>query len=298
MNLDESAEAVSATRRWCMTQEGLEQLGRILRSVEGDFADAPSWQAVGYGGGITGPLYWVAAEMQALIEHAARDLPDEPLLPEELPALRGCCLLSRRPNLTQSVPELAAFDGMVGWTWWSSQAEAPLRIVATDLEGRPIQCPHLTTCTLWAPPTGFPIVPMACDQLDFGERPIENLAPERRAPDDLLRRTMLRTFWKIAQQRIATTKPEAPSRPARRRMEKLGQPVESVTVVRLRRVVGDHASPGGTVDWSHRWIVSGFWRRQFLPSVRSHRWQWIAPYVKGPAEKPLVLKERRHALVR
>jgi hypothetical protein len=70
-------------------------------------------------------------------------------------------------------------------------------------------------------------------------------------------------------------------------------------VVTLRAFAEQHGEPGeGSVDWTHRWIVSGFWRNQYLSKVKGHRVQWIDPYVKGPADKPLVLKDRRYALVR
>ena len=54
----------------------------------------------------------------------------------------------------------------------------------------------------------------------------------------------------------------------------------------------------GSVSWSHRWLVNGHWRNQWLPSRAAHRLQWIAGYVKGPASKPLVVKDRVTAWVR
>jgi hypothetical protein len=45
------------------------------------------------------------------------------------------------------------------------------------------------------------------------------------------------------------------------------------------------------VDWSHRWVVSGHWRHQYLPSCGTHRQQWIASHVKGPDDKPLVVRD-------
>lgn len=56
---------------------------------------------------------------------------------------------------------------------------------------------------------------------------------------------------------------------------------------------GAKAEPGETTrEWTHRWIVRGFWREQ--PYGKDHalrRRQWIPPYVKGPADKPLITKE-------
>jgi hypothetical protein len=35
---------------------------------------------------------------------------------------------------------------------------------------------------------------------------------------------------------------------------------------------------------------AGHWRNQWLPSVATHRQQWIPEHIKGPGDKPLVLK--------
>ena len=80
-----------------------------------------------------------------------------------------------------------------------------------------------------------------------------------------------------------------------KRNGRLAMPSDLV-VVRLRRLstaVEDTDTPHGDgPDYSHQWLVGGHWRNQWLPSRAAHRLQWISPYVKGPADKPLVVKER------
>ena len=50
-------------------------------------------------------------------------------------------------------------------------------------------------------------------------------------------------------------------------------------------------SRGGSVDWSHRWMVKGYWRMQPCGPERSLRKpKWIDPHVKGPSDKPLVIR--------
>jgi hypothetical protein len=83
---------------------------------------------------------------------------------------------------------------------------------------------------------------------------------------------------------------EAPlERPARRRAEKVLDQVPSLKVIALRAFEssGKEHSDRGAVDWSHRWIVSGHWRKQYHPSTREHVPTWIHPYIKGPDDKPL-----------
>jgi hypothetical protein len=44
--------------------------------------------------------------------------------------------------------------------------------------------------------------------------------------------------------------------------------------------------------------VSRHWRRQWYASEQVHRAKLIEPYVKGPSNKPLVVRETVKALVR
>lgn len=87
-----------------------------------------------------------------------------------------------------------------------------------------------------------------------------------------------------------------PSQKERKKAQRKGKPIPTVKVVDLARPRSGSTPQGGTVDWSHRWIVNGFWRNQWFPKAGVHRPVWIAPYVKGPGDKPLVLKHTVHAL--
>ena len=47
------------------------------------------------------------------------------------------------------------------------------------------------------------------------------------------------------------------------------------------------------VDWTHQWIVDGHWRNQPYGVGHSlRRLQWIAPFIKGPEDAPLVIKDK------
>jgi len=60
-------------------------------------------------------------------------------------------------------------------------------------------------------------------------------------------------------------------------------------VVVLRRQSDRHRADaeGGPVEWSHQWIVRGHWRKQFYPKAGRNVPIFIAPYIKGPADKPM-----------
>jgi len=109
-------------------------------------------------------------------------------------------------------------------------------------------------------------------------------------------------LWKIAAacvtlmgQRLAGVSSVHPDRASRRRLDRLGvKAIAGVQVVDLRRppTGGARHGDGSAVNWSRRWIVGGHWRNQWVPSTGGHRPTWIAPYVKGPEDKPIVARGR------
>lgn len=99
----------------------------------------------------------------------------------------------------------------------------------------------------------------------------------------------------LLHQRVVVRTTLRADRPSLRRAARNGIHVanQEVQVMDLRRptpseVAGEHRH----IEWSQRWIVDGHWRNQYLPSNGEHRPTWIAPYVKGPDDKPLVTKPR------
>ena len=81
-------------------------------------------------------------------------------------------------------------------------------------------------------------------------------------------------------------------------------------IVRLRRgfnpmlelaidEIGDNVSREGMVEWTHRWPVRGHWRNQpYGPGRTQVRRIWIPPYIKGPTDKPLIVKDTIWSLER
>lgn len=61
-----------------------------------------------------------------------------------------------------------------------------------------------------------------------------------------------------------------------------------INVLSLRQAQKESEARGGTRDWQHQWWVAGHYRAQWIPSEQAHRVIWIAPYIKGPADKPFV----------
>lgn len=112
--------------------------------------------------------------------------------------------------------------------------------------------------------------------------------------DDVTR--FLLCLWTMVQQRIAVPAIVRPDRPAARRwVRAVGTEPPQIIEITLRRP--PDASPAGSspVDWSHQWIVGGHWRQHYMPASGTHRPTWIAPYVKGPDDKPLVVRDKVYA---
>lgn len=116
---------------------------------------------------------------------------------------------------------------------------------------------------------------------------------DRATLDEMMRRhkAALSTMLAFIQQRILY--PSRPHRPDRttRKIAERERPEQAPTlrVVELRRRQRpDYVPPTEhkDVDWQVQWVVRGFWRNQFYPSLDRHQPRWIAPYVKGPLDKP------------
>ena len=104
-------------------------------------------------------------------------------------------------------------------------------------------------------------------------------------------RLVFATFQLAAQANLAETEHQSTPRPERRRTERAGLPPRDVRIVRLRRsLTGDRDAEqeGAGREWRHRWVVRGHWRNHWYPSLNDHRPKWIAPYLKGPGDAPLI----------
>lgn len=100
-------------------------------------------------------------------------------------------------------------------------------------------------------------------------------------------------YWVLAAesfmlQRLLVSQHAPVERHARKTAARLQQS-PTVQVLVLRRVSG-HDTAGRTDaehrSYSVRWLVAGHWRNQWHPHLGEHRRRWIAPYAKGPLDKP------------
>lgn len=127
-----------------------------------------------------------------------------------------------------------------------------------------------------------------------------------RDPESLLSRILRALFALMDEPGVAQT--EQGARPGRleRVPSRVSEQAKHVHVVDVREHAGDDAQANGDdapgrkhAAPDHRFIVTGHWREQpYGPGRSRRRRQWIAPYIKGPKDKPLRLDETVRVLRR
>lgn len=140
--------------------------------------------------------------------------------------------------------------------------------------------PHLERMLTWTPSIWLDSPP--------GDR--EDWAPATREAW-----RVLASLQAMLTQRIAVPRTVRLDRAARRRLQRLGAtgPLPPMQVIDLRRIASrDTDGEPSSVNWTRQWIVGGHWRSQFMPGTGTHEPRWIAPFRKGPVNKPLILRER------
>ena len=285
-----------------------------------------------------GEVYYVSADMTAVAKAAAKIMPRQELRRDDLPSERGFMVydhpIGRWQFEDRDMPVVGFAWGGVGLgAFGRKYPDAECTCPPTppcagcdesarrfdsgieqlrNGEGPPCTCPgcHCDASEPlgegeefviyplgYAPEVQSMLIPLYGDPDDgtwmfwiIGDVPVND--------DHDLAMGLLAT-WTLMQQTLSVSERRPADRPERRRCARANLPSDVVVVRLRRRSVDDEASHDGEgVPWSHRWLVSGHWRNQWLPSRAAHRLQWIIGHVKGPAGKPLLVKDRVTAWVR
>jgi len=109
----------------------------------------------------------------------------------------------------------------------------------------------------------------------------------------------LYAFWRMCEQQIAAITTAQTGHAARKIAAKANVPAD-VRVVALRRTSSPAAGPGQHrhTEWHHQWVVRMHKVNQWYPSLGQHRVRFRGPYIKGPADKPLLTGDVVKGLVR
>lgn len=264
--------------------------------------------------------YRVTHDMCMLLEHAAATLDESDKVDLDLPPT-GCGFV--RFDRPIPVADIRGFSALINWMIWgrvsTPKGETAIGVWTfndawthpdgvwqslLDEEPEPGSAEVLRRVMWRFMPVSFDfMVPDASmgpmEQLpnaaQLAELNDEGLTPY---PGTNIRR-FAHALWLLLNQTIVTSVDEPLDRPARRRAGRRGLPPKVVTI-KLRRSANTNRHEGEShVEWSHRWIVRGHWRWQACGVGRTERRRiWIAPFVKGPEDAPLVQSEKLYDLSR
>jgi hypothetical protein len=235
------------------------------------------------------PIY-VAPEMQDLLDAALPGFEPEELLPSDLVTNHGFVVFPRPFHVLDVSDKKIAWRAMcwsvTDFTWKEgeqSRTEPGIFVTMYSHMDDPDDIGYHPLVYDYAK-TKWSLVHMA--PWSFGME----------IPDDFKAKQSLRQiqcFFRLTMQHITTHEPQPTSRATRRRAKRARMPEKNVTVIRLRRPKTQREGEPVPANYSHRFLVRGFWRNQWFPSLKTHRQIYIHDYIKGPADKPLRISERR-----
>lgn len=250
-----------------------------------DAATMAAWLAAGLAWCVReAPTYAVADDVLTYLCDAAERWPGQPLLPADLPGSTGYLhpdhtLVLVPEGLPITTPDalrvisilwLDADDGVVLVAFGRGGAARHPVLVTMNL---PFGSEAMTVSV--RQPPGYPHL---AGLLDRGPA----LA------------NVMHVFWNFVQQEEVVRTAAPADRPTRRRAQRANLPAPRIVVVNLPRRRYVHSPAENDVVptrvFSHRWVVHGFWRNQWYPSLRTHRQKWVHEYIKGPEDKPLASK--------
>jgi len=274
---------------------------RDLPELRGALLDSEIWSLMGdyesytgradfrhpeefYGSLAEAQLWWLGGDAQGLVQHAAPSMPPATLTEELMPDEHGFLAFEHPfegidaeggPSVTvhflQWLPTTVIDHDSVSIIAWG--------LTASPAAGGYIVVPLGRTDWLMGTDSDLP-VPGAT------ELSVSSMAEDRR---------LLAALWIMSAQAGLMESTEArPDNAARKRLVRAQRPTDPVRVVNLApRHRGSAEGYGGGRTYTHQWIVEGFWRQQaYGPGHSLHRPTYIAPYVKGPIDAPLLVREK------
>lgn len=273
-----------------------------------------------------GACYAVTEDMCELLAAASHHVPDWKLAPADLPSEQGFAYFDggmlindvRGKNVIISALAWNSNIGSKGvGMWMFSNLDDPRDgYVAGDPEWLPTraQLPDVIVRYSLTSMSGW----------NWGETPQETYGMHMFSPPEIPGQdsgfrwvNVMAALWRLLDETYVEHRDIQPARPTARRASRGGIPEPKLRIVRLRRRESKPAREEETLpdgrkvhEYSHRWMVEPFWRDQYYPSMGpaklddgsrnpdSHRPKYIARYIKGPEDKPLVIHDVAYSLDR
>jgi hypothetical protein len=234
------------------------------------------------------PYYW-SPDMCSLLRYTAPAMPEYTVRRQDFPTLAGFVYFAKPIELPMANEHLASL------IWYTSNDAN--RIAVTFFVNTPEYPTGICMATAYLyfdrslseALQNFQEDTEAIDLAKLGKREAETWRENVKA--------CLRCFaasLSIMSQRITAHHRQRGDRAQEKRYQAVTKrEPELVRVITLRKKQYDRrpsdAADAGAVDWSCQWLVGyphGFWRHQFYPGTNEHKWVLIAPYRKGPTDRP------------
>lgn len=229
-------------------------------------------------------LWWVGADACTLVNHAAPTMPPATLSNELQPQEAGLVLWETTiAGIAADTDNPLPVD-MVLWY--------PTRI-RTDDGG--VSCTSMISFRI---EDGLPIAlgrsdwPLGSETDDplpgeVDEKAIASVSEDRR---------LMAAIWQLSSQDNVTESSTVKAhRAAAKRLERADRDVSDVRLVDLRarhRTTSESDTNGPGRQYSHQWVVEGHWRQvAYGPGRAFRRPRYILPYIAGPDDMPLVIKD-------
>jgi hypothetical protein len=250
-------------------------------------------------------LWYVTADMSQLVGSAATSLPPTTLTPELLPSKCGLAVFAT--PLTGMSADETTIDAVMGVPLdeqvpphspvevhallWGDSETIKVRVDRREYVGIAIyRAVEDNGSQMW--------VPLGRTDWIYGDDTEEPTDPALVGHDLRLAsmaedRRWMACLWLLAsQKRVGEQTVIPPDRAARRRSAREGRSAEVRLIdVRHKAEAAAGDGEGRAVEWSHRWLVSPHWRQQaYGPGRTLRRPVFIPPHIKGPQDKPLVVK--------
>jgi len=261
------------------------------------------------------PLYFVKGEMTDLVQHASNQLSDEDLVDVSVAPTRRGFVYFDTP--IEGVDLRGSTIKMNACVWYFDNTDSlllymfndmyrspddPSKQVLSDKSKMKLQevAGRWSFIGMMGMKAGDPIgnaLPPVDEKVKSYYEEKENFIP---VPSTNFVR-VLHAYWLLMGQTLVNMREEVGDKRVARSQRQMNLP-NLVTVMEYRRYKSDTQYIGeGAIEWSHRWIVRGHWRWQPYKDEQGKTLRkriWIAPFMKGPEDKPLVVTDKIYALTR
>ena len=216
------------------------------------------------------PAWWVSSEMTSVAVAASAGIPDS-----VLPATTTGFIVFESSLPERLTPGLEYRVRAMSWT-----VEGPR---STDTEETcHIGCQYFTSDKEALAREGEKRLPLVMIKIH-----VPSMLPIRAAE-------VLRAVWALSSQpSVCEVQELSPSfAPGAAPPDPMARKVKMLVLREVKHSAAKGGGDGEGREYSHRFVVRGFWRNQPCgPRNSERRLQWIPPFIKGPADKPLVVRE-------